>query len=325
MVRFCDREGGVTCMFTWEWGERYLAASLAQSIWLTAILAALYLGFRLLGPRFEGARSFTREFAVVLALRALWQYVGRRVRTHSAGAQNRAEQVQRLQNWLHLPNELTIQHAVLGHPLLIQVMNLYYATAHLDGMGLFLVWVWWRRRSSFRPIRNTVVATTLICLLIQMIPVAPPRLLIHGGFVDTGLQFGQSVYGPYQTGLAAQLTAMPSLHIGWAFILAWYIARLGRGPLRWVGGVHLVVTFFVIVATANHWWLDGVAAIAVVLVVLAAQSLLRRGLAAWREGHRSDPVPAVQQPRAGVTRGAPVGRESKETLSLCPTYNRRYG
>jgi hypothetical protein len=295
-------------MFTWEWGAKHLQGTMVQSLWLMVILGVLYLGFRLVGrwfpqARLAGAQSFTREFAVVLALRALWQYVGHRVRTHSDAAVHRAEQVQALQSWLHLPDELTIQQLVLPHPWFVQVLNAYYATVHLDGMILFLVWVWWKRRAWFRTVRNTLVAVTLICLLIQSVPVAPPRLLPAAGFVDTALQYGQSVYGPYQAGLAAQLTAMPSLHIGWAFIVAWYAFGLGRGPLRWIGVADLIVTFFVIVATANHWWLDGVAAIAVVLGVLSVQVLLRR---AWEtRGRPSTPAP---RPRHVVVPADAAGR-----------------
>jgi hypothetical protein len=220
-------------------------------------------------------RSFAREFAVVMALLGLWQYVGRFVRTHSVGAMDRARQVESLQDWLHLPNQLHLQHLVLPHHDLIRVLNFYYAFAHLNGMTFFLIWVWWRRRDSFRTVRNTIVGSTLICLLVQAIPVAPPRLLVGGGYVDTALVYGQSVYGQYATGLASQLTAMPSVHVGWAFIVAWYIAVLGRGPLRWVGCVHLAMTVFVVTATANHWWLDGVVAILITLAVQGAQAWVR--------------------------------------------------
>lgn len=238
-----------------------------QSTALCALLTVTALVTQRI-PRADLIRSFAREFAIVMALFALWQYVGRYVRTHSAGAMERAAEVQNLQAWLHLPNELTMQGWVLPHSWLVRVINAYYASAHLTGMALFLLWVWWRRRASFARVRNTVAGSTLIYLLVQSVPVAPPRLLPGGGFVDTALLYGQSVYGTYTTGLAAQLTAMPSVHVGWAFIIAWYVATLGRGPGRWIGPLHLVLTVLVVVLTANHWWLDGIAAVFIALVVL---------------------------------------------------------
>jgi hypothetical protein len=234
------------------------------------------------GSRFAGAQSFTLEFALVMVLRALWQWVGIHVRTHSTAAFEHAAKIQQLQAWLHLPNEVAIQHFVLPHHWLVWLLNGYYASVHLDGMLVFMIWVWWKHRDWFRMIRNTVAVTTLICLLLQTFPVAPPRLLPGGGFVDTALEYGQSVYGPFAAGLAAQLTAMPSLHIGWSFLVAFYLFRLGTGWLRWLGVADLVVTFFVIVATANHWWLDGAAGIAIDLLVITAQVFGHRAWSAWR-------------------------------------------
>jgi len=251
-------------------------------------------------PRVELVHSFAREFAVVLALFGSWQYIGHYVRTHSAGAMDRAREVQELQAWLHLPDERLLQLRVLPHEWVVQGINAYYASMHLTGMSLFLVWVWWRHRESFGQVRNTVAGSTLVCLVVQSIPVAPPRLLPGAGFVDTALVYGQSVYGSYTTGLAAQLTAMPSVHVGWAFIIGWYITKLGRGPGRWLGCLHLVVTVLVVVLTANHWWLDGAAAVLITLGVLAAQSglpyLFRRYVLAGRR-----PQSVVQEPAPQFT------------------------
>ncbi|GAB3239349.1 phosphatase PAP2 family protein [Kineosporia babensis] len=257
-----------------------------------AVLLAVLWGALSLSPRsgpVEVLRSFAREFAVVMTLLGIWQYVGRLVRTRVDGAYQHAEQVQELQRLLHLPDELRLQELVLPHDWLVQAMNVYYAFAHLNGMAIFLVWIWWRRRESFRAVRNTLVGTTLICLLVQMIPVAPPRLLPGAGFVDTALQYGQSVYGEYATGVAAQLTAMPSVHVAWAAIVGWYITGLGRGPLRWIGLTHLVLTVLVVVLTANHWWLDGIVAAAIMLAVLTVQRLVSTALARRPE---PEPVPS---------------------------------
>ncbi len=174
------------------------------------LLAGLW-GALSLAPRSgfaEVVRSFAREFAVVMTLLGIWQYIGRFVRTHVDGAYVHARWVQNFQHTIHLPDELKFQELLLPHEWLVRSMNTYYAFAHLNGMALFLVWVWWRRRPAFRTVRNTIVGTTLICLVVQAIPVAPPRLLPNTGYVDTALRYGQSVYGEYATGVASQLTAM---------------------------------------------------------------------------------------------------------------------
>ena len=53
-------------------------------------------------------------------------------------------------------------------------------------------------RPAYRPIRRGLAVTTLLCLLVQLLPVAPPRML--PGFTDTAALYGQSVYAG---GLAA--------------------------------------------------------------------------------------------------------------------------
>jgi hypothetical protein len=256
------------------------STALCTLLTLTALVLRPY-------PRAAPVHSFAREFSIVMGLFALWQYVGHYVRTHSAGAMERAREIQELQAWLRLPDEQVLQLKVLPHEWLVRGINGYYASAHLTGMALFLVWVWWRRRDSFAGVRNTVAASTLLYLVVQSVPVAPPRLLPGAGFVDTALVYGQSVYGPYTTGLASQLTAMPSVHVGWSFIIAWYITKLGRGPGRWLGCLHLVLTVWVVVLTANHWWLDGVAAAFIALAVLAVLGELPSPIRRYVRARRS--------------------------------------
>jgi hypothetical protein len=91
-------------------------------------------------------------------------------------------------------------------------------------------------------------------------PLAPPRMM-HG-WVDTGVQLGQSVYGPStHSGIANQFAAMPSLHVGWAAMVAIAMIMVTRSRWRWLWIAHPVVTFAVVVLTANHYWLDGLVAL----------------------------------------------------------------
>jgi PAP2 superfamily len=151
-------------------------------------------------------------------------------------------------------------------------------------MALFLVLMWWRRREVYPAIRMTVVITTLACLLVQVEPVAPPRLLPDLGFVDTALLQRESVYGPDGTGLSNQVSAMPSLHVAWATIIAWYLWRHTGPRIRWLGTAHLSLTVFLVVASANHWWLDGLVAAGLVTLTLAGGRM-----AAWRTVRVSPP------------------------------------
>ena len=97
------------------------------------------------------------------------------------------------------------------------------------------------------------------------------------GYVDTALTYGQSVYGAGGSQIAGQLAAMPSIHVAWAAIIAWYAVSPERQPWRWLFVVHFVMTVLVISATANHWWLDGIVAVGIVaLIAVSSSSRLER-------------------------------------------------
>ncbi len=110
------------------------------------------------------------------------------------------------------------------------------------------------------------------CLLIQLFPVAPPRLLPHIGIVDTGALIGPSTYAGGAPGID-QLSAMPSMHVAWALIVGGAIVWVAKSRFRWLALLYPVATVVVVVLTGNHYWADGIAAAA--LCVLAAQIVLR--------------------------------------------------
>jgi hypothetical protein len=163
---------------------------------------------------------------------------------------------------------------------------------HFTGLFVLLLWVFLRRRHAYARVRTTLVLTTFACLLIQLLPVAPPRLL--DGYVDTADRYGQSVYG---FGLAPdQLSAMPSVHVAWAVLVGWYAWRLTRSKWRWLAVAHALVTMFVVVCTANHWWLDGVVAIAVLVACAWLTRALFAGWAAVRSTLPWDPEATLERP-----------------------------
>jgi hypothetical protein len=161
--------------------------------------------------------------------------------------------------------------------------NVFYAYAHLNGMAIFVVWLWWRHRDVYPRARTVIIVSTLACLVVQSVPVAPPRLLPEFGFVDTALRDGSSVYGPFGSGMANQLAAMPSVHVGWAVIVGWYIWWAAPRRWRWIGPLHSVLTVLVVVVTANHWWLDGVVAAGFVALAMAASAV-------WRATGVTEPI-----------------------------------
>jgi hypothetical protein len=234
----------------------------ADALWLVVICAPLgLLARRARTTWVTGAGAVLRELAITLGLYALWGLAGEHATVHIDAALRNGRSIWHFERWLHLPSELTLQHAALHHEWLVKAANFYYAFAHVPSLITFLVWLFVFHRAQYSRLRNALAYLTGSCLLIQMIPVAPPRLLPELGFVDTALRFHQSVYPPVGGGGPDQFSAMPSLHIGWAALIAFGVIVAGTGRRRALILVHLVLTFLAIVVTANHFWLDGVASI----------------------------------------------------------------
>ena len=125
----------------------------------------------------------------------------------------------------------------------------------------------------YRHVRAILVSVTAVGLVLHIAyPLAPPRML--PGFVDTIAVFGPSIYDrPGVESVANQYAAMPSLHVGWAVIVALGIYWMWTGWRRWIGAAHAVLTTVAVVLTANHYWLDAI----VVVVLVAAATFVVRG------------------------------------------------
>jgi hypothetical protein len=277
------------------------------------LAAAAALAWRR-GGRWRAAAAFARETALVLTLFSIWQVAAQLALTRIAGAVGHGVALWDVERTLRLPSELAVQRAALGHPLLVQAANDYYAVVHVPALIVFLVWLFCRHRSRYAPVRTMLALLTAACLLIQMVPVAPPRLVTGLGVTDTGLLYHQSVYGPVGAGVADQLSAMPSVHVAWAGLIALAVVRVSSSPWRWLVVAHPVLTLLVVVVTGNHYWLDGLAALgllAVAAAVLSAGALIGT-MAMSRElaggvGGSGGQGSSVRGRRDGRGRGLPWG------------------
>ena len=119
---------------------------------------------------------------------------------------------------------------------------------------------------------------TAACLVIRYVRVAPPRFLPDLGYVDLATRYGLSVYGPVGTGVSDQFAAMPSIHVGWAALVSFGIIASSTSKWKWLFASHIVITMLAVSATGNHWWLDGIAAIALVGASLRIDSWARSRL-----------------------------------------------
>lgn len=270
------------------------ALALAIPLTLVGVL------WRPTGHRRTAALAFAREVALVLGLYALWNFAGRLSLMRIDGAIERGRSIARFQDALGMPSEVGVQGLFIGHDVAIRALNVYYAWLHVPTMVVFLVWLFVRHRDRYPAWRTSLALLTAACFVIQLVPVAPPRMFGDLGFVDTGYVFGQSVYGPPGHPGPAELSAMPSLHVGWAVLIGWAVVAVSANPWRLCALAHPLLTVLVVTATANHWWLDGVVAACILVAIRAGAPAARRLGGAVR----GQPVPWIPGQPARATLGA---------------------
>ncbi|GAA4958320.1 phosphatase PAP2 family protein [Streptomyces heliomycini] len=191
-----------------------------------------------------------------------WTYslVRNAVPEQRAEALRNADWIWRLEQQLGLAFEESVNHAANSVTWLIVGMNYYYATLHFVVTLGVLVWLYRGHPGRYGAARLVLFTTTGIALVgYYLYPLAPPRLMNGQSFVDTVLvhqTWGSMASGDLKN-MSNQYAAMPSMHIGWSVWSGLTVFALAGVPwARVLGVVYPVVTLVVIVATANHFWLD---------------------------------------------------------------------
>jgi len=289
---------------------------MAWPTWQQGVVTALVcIAVALVLARMAPTRARTaggaaaREVALLAGLYSIWRLARVLPLATESGAVERARQIDRFQHFLHMPSELSLQHFVLRNGWLGRFLNAYYAILHVPALITFLVWLFVRHRDRYAHWRNGLAILTACCLVIRFVRVAPPRLVPDLGYIDLATRFGLSVYGPAGTGVSDQLAAMPSIHVGWAAVVSLGAVAASTSRWRWLVAAHVVLTALAVSATGNHWWLDGIVAVVLLIGGLRADTLVRQRVASWRARHR----PAAAPPGTDVESNRSAGGTSNDT------------
>jgi hypothetical protein len=205
-------------------------------------------------------------YAVYLAVRAL--VVNERGR---ARAQRNCARIVALEERLGLHVEPRVQALALRSPRVLAVLNVTYVTLNVALTVGALIRLFRRRDPSFRRFRRaTVIATLGAQPVFLLFPCDPPRSLDH--MVDT-----VSEVLDLDSGLVVRLynplAAFPSIHLAYAVLTAAALGETARSPLvRSLAPLYPPVVFATVVATANHYVLDGIAGSALAVAALRAAS-----------------------------------------------------
>lgn len=223
-------------------------------------------------------RALAIEVAVVLGLFGVYRMGRHMIDGQVSEAMRNAQHIWRAERFLSLPNEESIQTWALSFDHVAKLANIYYLSVHFPATGLMLIWLFLQHRSFYGRIRTELAILTGLGLVIHMLyPLAPPRLVPGVEMTDTMNVVGPSAYpGGTDDGVANQFAAMPSLHIGWAVVVALAIFRVVPSPWRWLAWLHPTITTIVVVITANHYWLDGLVALALLLLSIGTVQISGR-------------------------------------------------
>ncbi|MEU6977054.1 phosphatase PAP2 family protein [Streptomyces sp. NPDC046371] len=249
-------------------------------------------------------RRPTIWFEIALIAISYWTYslIRNAVPEQKAQALKNADWIWQAEHSLGLAFEHTVNQAVNSVTWLIVSMNYYYATLHFVVTIGVLVWLYRWQPGRYAAFRTVLFATTGVALVgYYLYPLAPPRLMNGQNFVDTVLV--HHTWGSMASGnlkhMSNQYAAMPSMHIGWSLWCGVTIFLLAKAPwARILGLLYPTATLVVIVATANHFWMDAVGG----MVCLA----FGFGVSYLWYGSRPHRLPKLVEPAAPVALSGPA-------------------
>jgi hypothetical protein len=244
---------------------RLLQARLLPSGWLDALrqvslFAAAYFAYRLVRGLVEGDAN--AAFA-------------------------HARDLISLERTLHLFVEPSIQAWASGSHVVMVLSSWLYVNAQTSVTIGALLYLYLRHNRSFYFVRNMFMIAMAIALVgYTVFPTAPPRFMPEWGFIDsvsdlTGVHVSHAsaaasaLFNPY--------AAVPSMHVAFALMIGWPLARLARSSaVRVLWLVYPFLMTFVIVVTANHFIFDALlGALTAAASAYGASLLARRRPTVW--------------------------------------------
>jgi PAP2 superfamily len=211
------------------------------------------------------------------------------VRGLADGARDQAlvngQNVISLEKSLHTFFEPNLQQVFIDHRWIIDFANYMYMNSHFVVTTAFLVWLYLFRNQNFYFVRNMfMVAMALAVVGYALVPTMPPRLFPQEGFVDTITDYAQVNHDSALVKLFINpYAAIPSMHVAFSTMIGVTGVLISRHKItKFVWAAYPVLVFWVVVVTANHFWIDGAAGLLVaVLAAFAARSLARARPAVW--------------------------------------------
>jgi hypothetical protein len=172
-----------------------------------------------------------------------------------------------------------------GQDWIVTGANWMYVNSHFVITTTFLLWLYIARNHAFYYVRNMfMIAMGLALVGYVTFPTAPPRYLPEWGFTDTVATFVGSAAEQSANVLYNPFAAVPSMHVAFALMIAVPAIKLVKhSAVKVLWGIYPVVVTFVVMVTANHFWLDVAlgALVAAISASGASYALARARPDAW--------------------------------------------
>ena len=242
----------------WYWSSRWLPQGWLDALRQLVLFAGAYYAYRIVRGAVDG------QVSVAFA---------------------NAREIVQVERAMGLFFEPGLQDWAMNHQWIVDGANWCYVNSHFLITTTFLIWLYLARNASFYYVRNMfMVAMGLALVLYVAYPTAPPRFLPEWGFADTVTSaVGQTtannanlLYNPY--------AAVPSMHVAFALMIAIPAFKIVRSRyVKALWAVYPAIVTFVVLVTANHWWLDAALGVLVAAVsaVAATEAFGRVRPEAW--------------------------------------------
>ena len=229
-----------------------------------------------------------RQVALFAAVYCVYRLVRGLVESRATVAFAHARDLIQIERTLHIFVEPSVQAWASGSHLLMDISSWLYVNAQITVTLGALVYLYLRHNHSFYFVRNMFMIAMAIALVGYIaFPTAPPRFMPEWGFIDSV----SDVTGVHVSHASASLSsllnpyaAVPSMHVAFALMVGWPLARLVRTrALRVVWFLYPFLMTFVIVATANHFIADALlGALTAALAAYGASRLAQARPGVWR-------------------------------------------
>lgn len=240
----------------WQWTGRKLPRGRLDAVCQLGLFALAYLAYRLVRGLVQGdvGTAFDNARTLVDAERAMGLFF-----------------------------EPALQAWATAWPGVVSAASAMYVNSHFAITAGFLVWLYVKRNDFFYFVRDMFMVSMGLALVGYMVfPTAPPRLMPEWGFTDSVVELVGRAASQGAEALYNPFAAVPSMHVAFALMIGVPAVILVRSRLLKVAwAVYPVLVTFVVVVTANHFWLD--AALGALVAAFSAHAALAIQRADWRE------------------------------------------